>query len=308
MAPTLDYHRYPNIFAAVLRACTYDRSTLNTLRLLCAATKRDVDTFYFRALRVHFLTHDPVSPGTSELYLTSLDPDRLPEERACNPGPALLSATRGQKLPNLTEGMSPIIEFALMRAQCASIYLTDLHHDRLWALHAAQSGFVYHSPIKLLRNVSRLLVYHSGSPDLGNLGPATITIPPRVDELRLTVPGGGCYSTANYEHTASTLTLHFPQHLVCVCSCTTRMLRPCVQRLVLEVCQAKYAIAYLDSVKGKVDLHPSLRIAVFAKQQLTVEEEAEFGSSWSELMGVLVTVRSGTRGRRPTPFVPKLLL
>lgn len=303
MAPTLDYHRYPDIFAAVLRACSYNRNTLNTLRLLCAATKHDVDAFYFSAIRLHFVTEDPASPGTSELYITSLDQDCLPEERAYAPNPALLRVTRGQKLPHLTKGMAPIMEFALQHAQSVSLYLTDLHHDHLWSTRAARSGSLYHSPVQMLGNVSCMSIYHCGSPDLGNMGPAIITLPPRVDELRLTLPGGVCRSTANYEHTASTLTLHFPQHIVCVCSCTTRVLRPCVQRLVLEVCLANYATAYLESIKDRNNLHPSLRIAVFAKQQLTVEEEAEFGSSWSELMGIPVTVRSSAHGRRSAPFV-----
>lgn len=308
MAPTLDYHHHSNIFAGVLRACSHDRNTLNTLRLLCAATKYDVDAFYFSAIRLHFVTEGPTSPGTSELYITSLDQDCLPEERAYAPNPALLCATRGQKLPHLTKGMAPIMEFALQQAHFVSLYLTDLHHDHLWSTRAARSGLSYHSPVQMLGNVSRMSIYHCGSPDLGNLGPAIISLPPRVDELRLTVPGGLCHSAASYEHTASTLTLHFPQHLVCVCLCATSMLRPCVQHLILEVCLAKYATAYLESIKDRNDLHPSLRVAVFAKQQLTVKEEAEFGSSWSELMGVPVTVRSSAHGRRSTLFVPKLLL
>lgn len=253
----------------MLHACSLDRTALNAFRSLCSVTKRDVDMFLCRAVRLHFIMPDGPYPDRTEIYIVSLDPSSLPEERpsAYHPMPLLALVPRAQNM--LTEGIHPAMMFALWNAQCVSMYLTDLHHDHLWSMQALQNNTKYFSPVKLLRNVSSLVLYHCGSPDLSILGRTTINLPPRIKNLRLTLPGGICNSTVEYHHTAQVLTLSFPQHLVCVCGCATGLLNASVRRLRIEVCKAKYATAYLETLKGRTDLSRSFWVVVCAKQHLT---------------------------------------
>ncbi|EJT51525.1 hypothetical protein A1Q1_07287 [Trichosporon asahii var. asahii CBS 2479] len=278
--------QHSDILDTILLACSFEPATLNALRLVCTATEQAVDAFHCRAIRLHFVSQGPPSPANIGIYLTTLDPLDLPRERMPQyaPSPALAFGIRASVPPDAAFAIHPAVTFALNHAAYVSVYLTDLHHDHFWSMQASQRQLAYHSPVQLLSRVECLAVYHCGSLALGTLNHATINLPANLKELRLTLPGGFCHSKAHYNHSASVLTLSFPQHVVCVCGCATRMLNSSVRHLRIVVRKAKYATAYLETLKHRVDLHPSLCIDVFAKQQLAAWQELSLGQAWSNMV------------------------
>lgn len=291
---TLDYDAFPHIFTTVVEYC--DRKTLNGLRLLSAATKRDVDRRDCRHLR-------SICPRNSnEKPIWALDR---------NSGSPFLAKCNEELRTNrvVTKDQA----FAVKNARSLTIWVGHLDEMCL-ETNTGQKGETGTDAktrhlLQYMRPDCRLSLIHmffDPDRDPPSVSPLSRTISlPAIYELTIEYtdyfPECACSPETRLEHTSPRLKLVEIEHRDRFCPLAVTAFTPTVEKLTLVVTNYRCVSAYIEDIKH-MRLHPNLSVtvryydttAIIDKDSLhrKLERVQALQAVWSEALGVPVEVEA----------------
>lgn len=281
----LDYACFPHIFTTVMENC--DRETQIGLRLLCSATKREVDRFDCR----HLSFDNAWFPNG--IFISARAPiRRSPFIRVYSEVRDKTGSVPEESRDFAVGSAHSIVAWA---EEVEAICLSDIH-GREWEAsknEVAESSPLLNPPLALshLKPSCRLELLHMYGHDGADSITHSIRLP-TIHELNITFVGDRyecrCSPLAKLVHTCTRLKIKIEDYRDRICPLGVAALTPIVQELTLIVAGPPCAAAYFEDVKEK-ERNPNLLVKVVCRF-LSEAEISSLKEGWSRVLGVPVRV------------------